>query len=61
MPTTVFDTKTTASMGDSVEFCPHSPWQQFFACGNYEQTDRDKAIKVGKVYMFQVQDIKESG
>lgn len=45
-----YDTQFSA---DSVEWCPHKPYQHFFVCGNY-QLDEDEAIQKGIISKFAI-------
>ncbi|XP_031778013.1 diphthine methyltransferase [Nasonia vitripennis] len=62
----VFDTEYSA---DSVEWCPAEDFQNIFACGTYQLTEKDekdnpgpeddKKKRIGRIYLFQVTKIDE--
>ncbi|RZC34978.1 diphthamide biosynthesis protein 7, partial [Asbolus verrucosus] len=50
--TTLYTHKTEYN-ADSVEWCPHAPFQNLFVCANYQLKDsKDKCERIGRILLF---------
>ncbi|XP_062564072.1 diphthine methyltransferase-like isoform X2 [Armigeres subalbatus] len=63
MPSTIttLHTYDTVYSADSVEWCPHNPYQQLFVCGTYQLDDKEESptsntsqtVRKGRILLFE--------